>query len=99
WRPACLSICTVVFIYSLVSFVTILLQFPRLHHLASLLLGAGLAWQTARLVARQPDRALAVVRNSRRQVLASCAAVLGALVAGAFAQKERNRRREWRRMA
>ena len=60
----------VAFLFALVGFVSLLLIYPALHRYAALLLGAGLAVQTARLIAARSQGFYRLVRHSTPWMLA-----------------------------
>jgi arylsulfatase A-like enzyme len=62
--PERISLCTVVFVFSFLSFLSGLFMYYPLHIYAKLLLAAGLATQAARFAARRPHILYAVVRRT-----------------------------------
>lgn len=64
WRPEAVSLRVALFIYAFLAFLSWFLMYPPLHKGAALLLAAGLAVQTARLLAARSRGLHAVVRRT-----------------------------------
>ena len=64
WLPGLVSLRVAVFLFSCLSFFSLLSMFPRLHHYAALALAAGLAVQTSKLIGAHQRRCYSLVNTS-----------------------------------
>jgi arylsulfatase A-like enzyme len=64
WCPRFVSLRVTIFVFSFLGFSSLLFALPRLHRVAMLLLAAGLAVQTARLVSKYRGEFHSVVRRT-----------------------------------